>query len=284
MSDLERALDPSFPRAPIPATPRVTRPAASYALRALSTEAELYESYRLRYETYSALGYLQHSNRSRLDIDVYDLSSIAFGAFDTATGAMIGTLRLITTELQRDADRLIGHVLTECSDADLTQQALEPHDRDLPSIVSDQVARQIVAFNTPQLPIYEFSRFIVHPDYRLSHVSRSLGALGMAYAMQSGPALFIAGCLPQHNRLYASYGFVKLPDTDLDYFDSVGQIANTIVCRSDILPGPIQSQIDDLLRGIASGSWELTRELGRNARAVYRLAAPGRDRRELRVW
>src|ERR1041384_6476899 len=86
------------------------------------------------------------------------------------------------------------------------------------------------------------------------------------------------------NGLYASYGFVRRPDTDLDYFDSVGQIANTIVCRSDILPGPIQSQIDDLLRGIASGSWERTRELGRKARAVYRLAAPGRDRRELRVW
>ena len=41
-------------------------------IRALDTAAELIESYRLRYDVYSALGYLRRCNEPKLEIDGYD--------------------------------------------------------------------------------------------------------------------------------------------------------------------------------------------------------------------
>src|SRR4051794_31789503 len=60
---------------PVAPAPEVTNEHV-YELRALASEAELYESYRLRYEVYGALGYLQSFNRSKLEVDIHDRSSI----------------------------------------------------------------------------------------------------------------------------------------------------------------------------------------------------------------
>lgn len=255
------------------------RPVTTYEIRILTTVRDLVESYWLRYDTYGALGYLRYSNPSKLEIDPYDLMSIPLGAFDAASGRMVGTLRIVTTELQPTYQRLISRVLTEFADPDLTRQALGNRPHRLPAIVTDEIARQIAAVNTEQWAVHELSRFIVHPDHRSSHVSRSLVQLALACATRAAPAVLIAGCQPRHVRLYASYGFVQLPHTDVDFHDSVGQLANTIICRSDALPGPMRSQVDALLRAMAEGTSEHTHGLCRNSRVLFRLAAPRRARR-----
>ena len=260
------------------------RPVTTYEIRILTTVRELVESYWLRYDSYSALGYLQCSNLAKLEIDPYDLMSIPFGAFDAASGRMIGTLRIVTSELQPVYERLVSRVLTEFADHDLTEQALGGRPHRLPAIVTDEIDRQIDAVNPGRFPVHEMSRFIVHPDHRSSHVSRGLAHLAFAYAMRSGRAVFIAGCQPRHVRLYASYGFVQLPHTGVDFHASVGQFANTIICRSDALPRPMQSQVDGLLRSMADGAPEHTHELSRDSRVVFRLAAPRRVRRRTIEW
>jgi hypothetical protein len=252
-------------------------------LRALTTVTELIESYRLRYETYSALGYLRNFNQAKLEIDPYDLSSIPFGAFDATSGAMIGTLRLITRQPQHDYAYLISYLLGELSDRDLTRQALGPRPRALPALLSHAIEHQVAAFNTGNFAVHEMSRFIVHPTHRLWSVSRGLGLLGIAHAMSLGPAVLVAGCLPSHVRLYASYGFAKLPHSGLEHFDSVGQLANTIVCRSDALPVPIRPQIDALLCSMESGAMEHACEISRDSRALFRFAAPRRVRRTMEL-
>lgn len=273
-----------------PASPMSTdvvhdaQPAPTCELRVLTTVAELVESYRLRYDTYSALGYLQFFNQSKLEIDPYDLSSIPFGAFDTASGAMIGTLRLISKEPQQEYDYLVRHIVDTHRDPELAEQTWAPRPHPLPSLVSIDNEHQIEAFNTERFPIHELSRFIVHPEHRCANLARGLVMLGMAHAMQSGPIAFIAGCLPTHVRLYARYGFVKVPHTGLDRFDSVGQIANTIICRSDRLPAPMQADIDGLLGSMAAGATEHTHELSRDSRALFRFAAPRRVRRYTMEW
>jgi hypothetical protein len=245
-------------------------------IRALTTAAELADSYRLRHEVYGALGYLQSSNRFGLEMDGCDLSSIPFGAFHAATGEMVGTLRMITTEPVFEYEWLITLLLTELSDPEIAEQVLAPRQRRLPSIVSDDIAREITAFNSGGYAVHEMSRFIIHPDHRSANLSLGLAMAAMAYAMQSGPSVFIASCLPRHVPLYAKYGFVKLPNIDCEYFDSVNQIANTIICRSDVLPRPMRSRLDDLLRSAASGAEEHTHELSRDSRALFRLAAARR--------
>lgn len=251
-----------------------------YEIRALASESELYASYRLRYDVYGALGYLQCFNRSRLEIDVYDRYSVPFGAFDTRSGDMIGTLRLITTELQPAYGAMIENVLAEALDAELRAQVAAPHEPWLPAIGCEEIDRQLVAYNRDRFTVHELSRFIVHPGHRCSHVSRALVQLAMAYATLPGPALFIAGCLPRHVRLYATYGFARLPNVDLHRFDSVGQLASTIVCRSDVLPPAMHAQVDGLWRSMKSGAVEHTHELSRDSRARFCLrgSAPGTAR------
>src|SRR5262249_25167306 len=47
------------------------RPAKTCEIRMLASPEDLVESYRLRYDVYNSLGYLQRFNAARLDIDEY---------------------------------------------------------------------------------------------------------------------------------------------------------------------------------------------------------------------
>jgi predicted GNAT family N-acyltransferase len=247
-------------------------------IRVLDTVAELIESYKLRYEVYGALGYLRRFNASKLEIDEYDSSSIPFGAFDPRSGAMIGTLRLITAEVQPDYEHLVHRVLAELGDLELAKQALGPLPLPLPSIISDEIHRQIEAFNTDRLVVHELSRTIVRPGHRGMGVSRGLVELGLAYASRRGPAVVVGGCLPTHLPMYAKFGCHPLPHTGLEIFHSVGQIANTIICRTDVLPQPTRSHVDALLRSMGAGAAECTLEIGRDSHARYHIATPRRTR------
>jgi predicted GNAT family N-acyltransferase len=257
------------------------RPAV-YSIRALETSAELIASYQLRYEMYRQLGYVEHHD-ARLEIDEYDMTSIPFGAFDPVTGALVGTLRVITTVEHPEYKQLLLDMLDDMGDPELSFLAWRARRHRLPTIVSDRVDHQIDAFNTERFMIHEMSRFIVRPEYRASNVSHGLAIMAIAHAMQNGPAVLIASCLPRHVPLYAKYGFAKLPHTDREYFDSVGQIANAIICRSDALPRPLLADVNALLGAMASGIPEHTHELSRDVRALFRLATH-RPRRTTMEW
>lgn len=249
----------------------------------LATTAELLESYRLRYEVYGALGYLKHANDCRLDIDEYDASAIPFGAFDAETGAMIGTLRLITGEPQSDYDYMLRYIVASTGDRLLARRAWGPYPHPLPSIVSRDIDRELDAYNTARYPVYELSRCIVHPERRGAGVSRGLMELGLAHAAQPGPCVLIGSCLPEHVAMYRRYGYRALTEDKLELFDSVGQVASAVVCRSDRLPEPTGSHIAALLASIAARSEAHVRELGRGE-LVYRLSPPRRARRRTMEW
>jgi predicted GNAT family N-acyltransferase len=246
--------------------------------------AELIESYRLRYEVYGALGYLRRTNPSKLEIDEYDASAVAFGAFDLTTGALVGTVRLITTQPHPEYAPLVRRVVADLEDPELALQALGRRPQVLPSILSQDIARQIEAFNAERHLVHELSRAIVRPGQRGAGMSRGLMEFGIAHAAQFGPAILIGGCLPEHLPMYGKYGFQPLPEIGLARFESVGQIANAIICRSDALPEPTRSHVEDLLDAMASGATECTLEIGRDSRALYRFATPRRARRRTQEW
>jgi hypothetical protein len=121
---------------------------AAYEIRQLDTLEELVQSYRLRYEVYADLGYLRHSNTSKLDIDEYDAWAIPFGAFDATTRTMMGALRLVTRQPQSCFSRLVEARLALFADNSLAMQVRAPRLHILPSIVSDKIDRALIAFNT----------------------------------------------------------------------------------------------------------------------------------------
>lgn len=257
---------------------------SQYEIRILQTFEELLDSYRLRYEIYGAIGYLQSANAARCEIDAYDARSIPLGAFDLVSGAMVGTLRLITDEVQPGYAYLIARVLEQLGDDALTAQANAPATSFLPSIVSDEVEREIEHFNVEGFPIRELSRSIVRPEHRGSGVSRGLMALGMALAARHTPALLIGGCMPEHLPMYARYGYQQLPHTGLDRFGSVGQLAHALVCRTDVVPHPTREQIDELVLALAQGADEHELDLGHGTRAVVSFSEPRQARRRTMEW
>jgi predicted GNAT family N-acyltransferase len=253
-------------------------------IRVLDAEDELIESYRLRREVYGALGYLRCFNRSGLEIDEFDGSSIPFGAFDPTSGVMIGTLRLVTTEPQRHYEGLIRCIIGSLDDTALAEQALGARRHLLPSIISDDIEQRIAEFNTGGFVVGELSRTIVHPDHRGAGVSRGLMEVGLAHAARSSPTVLVGSCLPDLVPMYARYGYSRLASTGLDYFGSVGQFANAVVCRTDVLPQPTRTHVDELLRSMRSGAMERTLEIGRGSRALYRLTTTRRARRRTMEW
>jgi predicted GNAT family N-acyltransferase len=253
--------------------------AVSYEIRTLQNTAELIESYRLRYEVYGALGYLQRFNSLQLEIDEYDEVSVPFGAFDLASGAMVGTLRLITDEVQAGYARLIRKVLSRIGDPELIRQASGRGPLPLPSIVSAEVHGQIDALNHGRRALRELSRSIVRADHRGSGVSRGLMELGMAHATLDGPVVLIGGCMSQHLPMYAKYGYQALPETGGDRFASVGQIANVLVCHTDVLPQPTRDHVDALHRAMTTHAPLHILDLGHGQRAVASFKPSRRARR-----
>jgi predicted GNAT family N-acyltransferase len=250
---------------------------AIYEIKSLDTIQQLIESFQLRYEVYAHLGYLRGTNRSKLEIDEFDSWAIPFGAFDPTSGLMIGTMRLVTTELQYDCAHLIREILKTLDDDVLTGQALAPRPHRLPSIVSGEIDQAIQAINREEFVVKELSRSVVRPGSRGSGISRALMELGLARASRSEPAMLVGSFLPEHLPMYARYGYLKLPSTDLNLFDSVGQIAIAGVCRTDRLPQPTQAHVDELLRTMKNNARDCVIETDHGARMVFRFYddAPG---------
>jgi GNAT superfamily N-acetyltransferase len=263
-------------------------PATAYRLtceiRPLDTVDELIASYRLRHEVYGALGYLQRFNRSELEIDPYDAYSIPFGAFDPESGDMIGMLRLITTAIQSRYEYLIRNVLRHFADHELTGEALRPRPYPFPSLISNAIEQRTAAFNTDGSAVYELSRSIVHPDHRGSGVSRRLMELGLAHAARLAPAVLIGGCSTKHVAMYTRYGYRKLPHTGLDYFASVGQVANAVVCRTDLLPELTRAHVGELVHAMRTGATGHVLEVAEDSHVLFRFAAARRTSRRTREW
>ncbi len=230
---------------------------AVYEIRQLDTLEELVQSYRLRYEVYAEFGYLPHPNKSKLDIDGYDACAIPLGAFDATSGTMIGTLRFVTKQPQPDFSRLVRTVLELIADDSLTMRVRTPRPNILPSIFSDRIDRGLAAFNTENLVVSELSRAVVDREFRGSPAFRGLMEFGLAKAALG----------------------LKLPQTDPELFASVGRVVIALVCRTDRLPEPTRSHVDELLLAMRTNAAEHTTVAGRGSLIRYRLQGtrpPGR--------
>ncbi len=220
--------------------------AVACEIRVLSDCDELLQSYRLRDEVYGSLGYTPR-NLSGFEMGADDPFGIPFGAIEAGTGALIGTLRLITNRPQEAYIQAVCQDLARSGDHPLLERIAKLPEHPLPSIISDGVAANLAHYNRDRLPVHELSRTIVRPEFRGGGVSRALMEFGLAYASLREPVVLIGGCLTEHLPMYARYGYVQLPRTDLDLFDSVGRMAIAVVCRTDRLPEPTRTHVE-LLR------------------------------------
>jgi hypothetical protein len=227
-----------------------------YALKVLDTTSELIQSYRLRYDAFVELGYLQQENRALLEIDAYDAYSIPFGAISLESRELMGTTRLITPSVQPFYRTRIRRILDFCADPSLSAPVKRARPRLLPSLSSSLIEDMLDAYNTRRRPVHEVSRYIVHPTQRQSCLARGLLEFVIAYARASVDPVLFASCIPSHVPLHARFGFGKLPGTDLSLSDHVGQIANTIVCDPTQVPEPAASRVANIVDAMRAGEAE----------------------------
>lgn len=62
------------------------------------------------------------------------------------------------------------------------------------------------------------------------------------------------GCLREHLSMSARYGLTQLPGTGPELFDSVSHLGYVVFGRTDRLPEPTRTRIDDLVRAMRSGT------------------------------
>jgi GNAT acetyltransferase-like protein len=247
---------PSYP------PPRMSRPpGAAFAIKVLDTSAELIQSYRLRYEVYSSMGYAP-SNRASLEIDEYDPFSIPFGAIAMDTREIVGTLRLITNRVQPFYEHRIRRILDFCKDRVLSAQVRRPRRRPMPSITSDLIQEKLAEFNRDGQAVEEVSRGVTHASHRGTGVSRGLMEFGFAYAMTAGDPILVAGCVPAHLALNGTYGYIQLPGTGVEVNDVVDRTAVTIVCNMRTLPEPTKSRVAGIVEAMQWGEPECLLETG----------------------
>lgn len=230
------------------------------AIKVLRHPAELIHAYRLRYQVFDSLHYLQSPNQSELELDEHDPYAIHFGAIAVHTGELVGTLRLIKNRIQRFYALQIHHILKAVDDMALHCRVARDRRRCMPSIISEHVQEMIREYNVDDQEVEELSRTVVHPRYRGSGISRGLMEFGLAYATAAGDPVLIGGCIPEHVPMYAKYGYTVLPGTALDRYDTTGQNANTVVCNTRRLPEPTRSRVAMLLRARSRGESEANRE------------------------
>jgi predicted GNAT family N-acyltransferase len=241
-------------------------------IRVLDALDELLDSYRLRDEVYGGLGYTRRYP-SGFEIDAYDPFAIPFGAFDAKSGELIGLLRLITNRPQAGYIQALCQLLARTGDKQLLESISKPPDHPLPSIISGRVVQSLAQYNREQLPVQELSRTIVRSEYRGSGVSRGLMEFGLAYASRQGPVVLIGGCLEEHVPMYERYGYERLTQTDLDFFESVGRAAVAVACHTDRLPEPTRTHVDLLRPKLRAAALRRLRQAP--LPAVYRLAREG---------
>jgi predicted GNAT family N-acyltransferase len=241
-------------------------------LKILEDISELMEAYRLRYDVYESLNYLQQKNFSRLEIDEYDWYSIPFGAFSAKTGELLGTLRLITDRIQTPYSYKIQRILHESADDELTASSSKARPHPMPSINSSRVTKMMAKFNAEQRTVYEMSRMIVHPRFRGLGVSRGLMEFGLSCARLHGDPLLISSCIPQHVPLNERYGFMRLPGTVISVSDIVGQLANTIVCDIKALPMPTSARVAEIHRALGEGAMACSLDFSAEPIGVYRFS------------
>lgn len=98
-----------------------------FSFKRLQTAEELAESYRLRWQVYCLeRGFLPAEDYpKKQETDRYDARSLHFGAFYCRTGELVGTLRLIVTDLEElpifhhcqiDRGRLPSAVARQCGE------------------------------------------------------------------------------------------------------------------------------------------------------------------------
>jgi GNAT superfamily N-acetyltransferase len=188
---------------------------------------ELDQSFKLRYQVYDLLGYLEESIRSsasQIDVDAFDRDAIHLIARDVRNRKVVGSVRLILPS------RGVNPFFEEMIDCPWT--AVAQWCDELGAREKSRAVRNRLQNGTPlELPCAsmkaferlmrskhtklccELSRLIVAPDYRGLDLSSRLMEIAIQLVTCLNRKIMLVECVPSHRQFYESFGF-QLADQD----------------------------------------------------------------------
>lgn len=209
----------------------------AYAVREIGSPEEFRAYFGLRYEIWSASGYIPRSRdavQARLELDYTDRTSVAIGAF-TPEGRLAGCARLVHQlgAERPDTVRLIKSIIKESSDPVLRQNFAYPRVLSHPFDILDAFPgfrgyyQRLVREHRSKA---EVSRVIVHPDHRGHRLAQVLVDRLVAIAVRQRVNVLLLACRPEIRHLYEASGFRIVPDLTAPQFEDI-PIASIVMER-----------------------------------------------------
>lgn len=212
-------------------------------VRRLKNEEEILAAFKLRYEVYSELGWIEPSSEE-IDIDPYDLKSIIFGAFihHNGTKELVSSIRIIQNREDSPLRREIENVMRS---HDIESGKFEP--TTLPALLSFGISRKnysnlgsgfatilSTSGTSVSADIFELSRLVIKRNYRKNRfgVVRRLFELVVTDCCTEQPQgnWFVIAVHPSKSLKYTRYGFRKINKLGVKSYTGILQPAVLMSC------------------------------------------------------
>jgi len=209
----------------------------SYTVREIATPDELRDYFALRYEVWSAAGYIpraRDASRARLELDYTDRTSVPVGAY-TPQGQLAGCARLVHQlgAERPDTVRTIKDIIKRSGDPVLRQNFAYPRVLSHPFDILDAFPgfrdyyQRLVRERRSKA---EVSRVIIHPDHRGHRLSERLVDHLVDVATREGVNVVFLACRPEIRHVYEASGFRIVPDLSAPRFEDI-PIASIVMER-----------------------------------------------------
>jgi predicted GNAT family N-acyltransferase len=187
-------------------------------IRPIQSQIELYNVFKLRYEVYKVMGYLDEEiEKSGVNLELHwcDTISLHFGAFLTKGSGteLVGTSRIVLTSAQ---DQRYGRWTQAIAQSHPELRRLFERQRGefapwrLPIFHTMELNKYISDDSLGDRRVGELSRVVVHEKWRGTGLSSELVNLTIAKAEANGVDLMLLECLEIHEKYYNKFGFISL--------------------------------------------------------------------------
>jgi ribosomal protein S18 acetylase RimI-like enzyme len=173
------------------------------------------------------MGYLADdisSDPCEIEMDSFDLNSIHFIAVCHLSKQIVGTTRLVVSQVPRYERTLIGNprqtlsklrgwcesIAANCGTDALRTRLTSPYFLPLPILQSTDFFKQWKEILDEASQGGEISRVVVSPKYRGLGASKLLTRAVIATAYSMGKEFLLLECIPQHAKMYEKYGFTVM--------------------------------------------------------------------------
>ncbi|MCE9546596.1 MAG: GNAT family N-acetyltransferase [Planctomycetia bacterium] len=187
-------------------------------IRAINSQAELRDAFKLRYAVYRVMGYLSEDAmdiEQLMELDGCDCWSNHFGAFvaqPDGSQTLVGTARLIMT---RNYDDRYKHWTNSSATTYSLKKLLERRKSELVNFrlpifltlpLNDEMTKAFKSI----WPWAELSRVIVAPEYRGAEIGRSIIEFAVSEADRLNTESVLLECLELHRPMYEKMEFQPL--------------------------------------------------------------------------